>query len=187
MKVLGIDPGQKRLGFALVQHNAKNEIILGESGVVFHDNENNLAFNAYLNEGIANLCEQFPQILHRAKPDCIVAEIIPVGRLGSNTELNVAAVTVCKVIAWQWGIDWHDIAANSVKKQVTGDGRATKAKVKYCITERFPTLVKQNEDFKKQQKAEGKKAEGYPQDLYDAVAVGWSGLLTYGDKEEEEN
>ena len=116
MKVLGIDPGHKRLGFALTESNAKNEIALRESGVIYHENDNQLTFNAYLNEGIANLCEQFPQVLHRTKPDFIVAEIIPVGRLGSNTELNVAAITVCKVIAWQWGIDWFEIAANSVKK-----------------------------------------------------------------------
>jgi len=140
-----------------------------------------------LNEGIANLCEQFPQVLHRTKPDFIVAEIIPVGRLGSNTELNVAAITVCKVIAWQWGIDWFEVAANSVKKIVTGDGRATKAKVKHCVVEKFPELVEQNDTHKKQQKAEGKKAEGFPQDLYDAVAVSLSGLLTHGNKEEKED
>jgi len=186
MKLLGIDPGNKRMGLASL-HMTPGGIALGECEVIYHNNDNNLSFNVYLNEGIANLCEAFPWILHQTQPDVIVAEIIPVGRLGSNTELNVAAITVCKVIAWQWGIDWIDIAANTVKKTITGDGRATKAKIKHTVVKEFPSLVGRNEDIKKQQKMEGVKAEGFPQDLYDAVAVGWAGLLIHGDKKTKED
>lgn len=179
MKVLGIDPGQKRLGLASI--SIKNgEMRLDNCGVLHHERGETQKFNDYLNEGIFQICEVFPQMLHAVKPHFIMAEIVPTGRLGANTELNVAAITVCKVIAWQWGIDWYDIAANTVKKTVTGDGKATKAKIKKAVVERFPNIKIDINIFKQK---EGGQPEELPQDLYDAIAIAWAGLMIYDQQE----
>lgn len=173
--ILGIDPGNKRMGVAILNLKKDGIVSLNHAEVLFHENENNLKFNQYLNEGIYQLCDRFPLLLHTHRPDFIISEIIPVGRLGANTELNVAAITVCKTISWQWGLDWFDIAANTVKKIVTTDGRASKAKVKHEVVARFPHLETMNDELKKQQKLEGLSATGLAQDLYDAVAIAVAG------------
>jgi len=186
MVILGIDPGQVRLGVAEIKVYKNGKLNLGHTGVVYHPRSDKLKFNEYLNEGIYQLAESFPDILHIVRPDFIVAEIVPVGRLGSNTELNVAAITTCKTIAWQWGIDWFDISASKVKKLVTDDAKASKSLVKKTVIGQFPQLEENNAILKENQKKEGIKPEGFPQDLFDAVAIAWAGAIEYGTNKTEE-
>ena len=187
MKVLSIDPGNQRMGLASLNQDKDGVIHLGPCSLILNPKDESIPFNKYLNRGIAQICELFPLMLHKVQPDFITSETVPVGRLGSNTELVVASITVCKVIAWQWGVDWYDIDANTVKKQVTDDGRATKSKVKHAVIKQFPSVLKQNDEYKEQQKKEGLKPEGFPQDLYDAIAIGWAGLIKYGNQEQKED
>src|SRR5207237_1344801 len=82
-------------------------------------------YNRHLNNATQSLANVVPKLLHDFAPNQIAAELVPVGRLKSNTELVVAAITVVKVIAFQWGIPWRDFGANTIKKQVTDNGLAS--------------------------------------------------------------
>jgi Holliday junction resolvasome RuvABC endonuclease subunit len=179
VNVLGIDPGMTNLGWSSVIY--ENEVLsLGLSGLIANPRDTAVLFNEYLNHGIEQITEKFPVILSLVTPSFIAAETVPSGRLGSRTELVVAAITSCKVIAFQWGIPWYDIAANTVKKTVTGDGTATKARVRNAVIERFPEIGINHAAIKKDQKEAGEKPIGIIQDVFDAVGIAITGWEKYG-------
>jgi len=169
-----------RLGIGAVEIDDGN-LSLITYGMLVHPRNPALKFNAHLNEGIEQITIELPRLIDLTKPDIICGEIVPAGRLGSNSELVVAAITACKVIAFQFGIPWKDLAANTVKKQVTGDGLATKAAVRNAIIAEFPKVGERHAKLKKEQKAAGEPAKGLYEDVFDAVAIAACGAkLAYG-------
>ena len=177
-KVLGIDQGMERLGFGSLS-KVDSEIILGSYGVIANPRNAGDAFNIHLNRGIEQITNDFPRLISMAQPDFICAELVPPGRLGANTELVVAAITVCKVIAFQFGIEWHDLAANTVKKEFTGDAAASKAVIKRRVIELFPQLEDRHKALKKEQREAGLKSSGLPPDVFDAIAIAHVGASKY--------
>jgi Holliday junction resolvasome RuvABC endonuclease subunit len=189
MKVLGLDSGMTRLGFGLVKAEDDNLELLS-FGVIEHPRLGAAKFNAHLNAGIEQITDTFPKVVHSARPDVIYGETVPAGKLGSNDSLVIAAITTCKVIAHQFGIEWRDIAANTVKKELVGDGRATKAVVRNAILDLFPQVDLEHIKQKQEQKTRGEKASGLPQDVFDGIAIGVIGAKLYANndsaKKEEE-
>jgi len=183
VRVLSIDPGFTRLGWANLILE-KGELSLGLTGIIGHPRTDE-SFNEYLDDGIAEIAEEFPVILSITTPELIFFENVPPGKLGSRSELNIAASTACKVLAFQWGIPWIGIGANTVKKELTGDGTATKAVVRNTVMELFPVLNQQHKEVKLEQKKAKEKATGIPQDLFDAVAIGVVGLKLHGQAGDE--
>ena len=179
MRILSIDPGMKRLGYSTIEFTSSDDLSLISYGMI-HIPRTDEKFNPYLNLAIEKITNDFPRILDASEPAFIVSEIVPVGRLGSNSELVVAAITVCKTIAFQWGIEWRDIAANTSKVKVTGDGRASKAKIKNAVFGYFPELEARHKEIRTKEKTDGDKVVGIPQDQIDAIAIGIAGTIIYG-------
>lgn len=144
-------------------------------GMIAHPRDPNHKYNEHLNSGIRQIVDDLPKLIDLLSPHAICAETVPVGRLGSNTELVVAAITTAKVIAYQFGIEWHDFGANTIKKEVTGDGKATKTKVRNSVMAQFPQVADRHKEMKKEQKLAGEKVEGLPADVFDAVASAITG------------
>ena len=176
--MLGIDPGMKRLGLAIVERDSKGNIVLLTHGLI-HNPRDTLSYNDYLNESIHEIVVDFSRFLGLTTPDLIVAERVPPGKLRASSELVFCAVTTCKVIAYQWDIEWKDIAANTVKSIVAGEGNASKVKVRNAVINLFPKLGDHHKKMKEEQKQLGEKLIGLPQDVFDAVAVAYTGLLKY--------
>jgi Holliday junction resolvasome RuvABC endonuclease subunit len=175
-----------RLGIGAVEIKA-GRVSLVTHGVIRNPRDPELTFNHYLNTGIAQISNDFPRILDLVKPDLILSEYIPAGKLGSNDALVIAAVTTCKVIAHQWGIEWRDIAANSAKKQLTGNHKATKTLVRNTVFELFPLVEARHMAVKAEQKERGEKADGIPQDTFDAIGIAVVGAKLYGNNHDEDS
>lgn len=186
ISVLGIDPGMVRFGWGSVLLDADDKVELGLSGMIAHPRDTNAPFNEYLDEGIAQIAEQFPVILSIVQPTFIVAEQVPTGRLGSRSELVVAAITAAKVVAYQWGIPWHNMGANTIKKSIADDGTATKARVRNAVIELFPVLGERHKAAKVEQKAQGDKMDGIPQDVFDGIATAIAGAKQHGKNHREQ-
>lgn len=169
LKILGIDPGMQNLGLGLIELD-EDEIRLVNYGLIYHPRIEE-KFNDHLDAGINQLAVDFPKYLHLYQPAIIISEYVPAGKLGSNDSLVTAAITTCKVIAFQFGIDWYSIAASTVKKGLTGDHKASKAKVRNAIIDVFPEMGESHAQEKKEQKQSGLKMTGLPQDIFDAVAI----------------
>lgn len=102
MRILGIDPGLIRLGIGALEYKDE-EISLITYGLISNPRGPE-SYNDFLNAGIHQICGDFPRLLDIIQPHMIVAETVPPGRLGSNSDSVMAAITVCKVIAYQFGI-----------------------------------------------------------------------------------
>lgn len=178
MRILGIDPGFQRLGYGAVSVK-DDEIFLIAHGLIHNPRDTTTSFNDHLNAGILQITQDLPRLLDIVKPDVVCSEIVPPGRLSANSELVVAAVTTCKVIVFQFGIDWIDYGANTIKKTVTDDGKASKAKVKNTVIAQFPQIGERHKLLKQEQKAAGEKAVGLPQDVFDGTAVAMTGAILY--------
>lgn len=176
MKVLGLDPGMIRLGYSECYIAENGDPKLGLAGVITNTRGSE-TFNEYLNDGIRNIVDKFAYILSLTSPDIIVAELVPVGRLGSRSELVVAGITSCKVLAYQGGLPWKDVGANSYKKALTGNGNASKGQIKRKVQELFPNLKELDTQERARQKEAGEKRTGFPIDLWDAVAVSYWGII----------
>lgn len=183
MRILGIDPGLTRLGHGCIEIN-EDEMKLIAYGLISHPRDPLVTYNAHLNSGIKQIAQDLPRLIDMTRPDLICSELVPPGRLGQNTELVVAAISTCKIIAFQFGIEWMDIAANSVKKIVTGEGTASKAKIKNTVFQTFPTVKERHKQLQKEQKESGEKATGLPPDVMDAIAISMAGLEIYANNTE---
>jgi Holliday junction resolvasome RuvABC endonuclease subunit len=182
MIFLGIDPGMIRLGYGSVEK--KKALELNKFGMI-HTPRSDQKFYPFLNEGIEHITNEFPRVLMLTQPDVIYAETVPTGKLGSNSELVIASITVCKTIAFQWGIPFVDLAANTWKSKLCDDKAATKAKTRNTVFAHFPQMAEQHKALKKEQKESGDKAEGFPPDVTDAVAIAIVGSMVYEDNEAE--
>lgn len=184
MRVLGLDPGMQRLGFAGVTRSDADSIYeLITYGLISNPRSADSKFNEHLTKSIHQIADDLPRVIDIIRPDIIVSEYVPVGRLGSNTELVVAAITTCKVVAYQFGIPWHDVGANTVKVKFTADAKATKVRIRNEVFDRFPIVEERHIKIKKEQKQAGDKAEGLPFDVFDAIAIASVGLDIHGNQD----
>lgn len=178
ISILGVDPGMQRFGWSHVTLE-DGVISLGLCGLIESPRDTAIAYNDYLDEGIAQIAEQFPVVLSLVQPHVIYAEYVPPGRLGSRSELVVAAVSAAKTIAFQWGIEWRGIAASSWKKIAIDDSTATKARIRNQMLDSFPSLADRHQQQKEEQKAKGEKVIGIPQDVFDSLGIGIAGCKLY--------
>ena len=178
MVIAGIDGGMIRLGLAAVEINDSDlDLFLYE---LIETPRGEESYNQFLSNGITRITNIFPRFLDQTKPDLIVSETIPVGKLGSSDSQVVAAVTTCHVLAIQFGIPWRNIAANTAKKLFTDDGRANKTLVRNTALDMFPEVAEKHAQEKEVQKREGlKKRPGLAQDYFDAIAIAVAGSMQY--------
>lgn len=174
IRILGIDPGFQRLGLASLIKEG-DEITVFNYGLINHERDAAHTWNEHLNSGIHQIVNDFPRLLDISRPDYICAELVPPGRLGANSELVVAAITCCKVIAFQFGIPWKDYGANTIKKDFTGVDKANKTLVRNTVLKQFPAIGERHKLLKKEQKENGEKMVGLPQDVFDAISIAYVG------------
>ena len=144
MKVLALDPGALRMGWACVSHT-DNQYTLIASGVYGLERPEGEAFQLYRRRLIAHWCRHFPIWLEQLEPDQVVSEVIPAVGGGNfvaatQSELAKTVVTTCQVIAHFKDVPWGEWAANTVKKNLTGSGKATKVAVRNAVISVFPEL-----------------------------------------------
>lgn len=186
MRIIGVDPGMTRLGLGAVQVTG-DDIELITCGIIGHPRDPSLSFNDHLAAGIHQLADTFPRYIALVEPDAIAMELVPVGRLGSNDALVVAAATSCRLIAHQFGIPLLNVAASTVKKEIAGDATASKTKIRNTILDSFEKLNEEHTKLKKEQKEAGEKPVGFPQDIFDAIAIAIVGATIYGREKKGED
>ncbi|HEX2896611.1 MAG TPA: crossover junction endodeoxyribonuclease RuvC [candidate division Zixibacteria bacterium] len=107
-------------------------------------------------------------------PDVLVIEKNSFSGVKQNLPL-MKAIGSIKVIAESGSIKIIEFAPNTIKKSVTGDGRATKKQVAHVVCYHYPELRAFNDSKKLWQ-------ERYYQNMFDAVACGLTYLNFYDKK-----
>jgi len=144
-RILGLDVGAKRMGFAIV--DAQEHYSLVFSGVLGIEQRAGETFHDYRWRLIRYWVHIFPSLLCWF-PDIIASETMPIVNSGGpfgNTQrvLGLLSVTVCQTLAIQSKESpaWREIAANTVKKTMTNNAKATKVGVRNAVCEVFPELI----------------------------------------------
>jgi len=144
--VLGIDPGTRNCGYAIVKKE-KNRVILVEAGLI-KIRERELQYQ------IVELCEGLDMIFKNHKIDEVSIEDIFYA-FNPKTVLKLAqfrgalSLKVLQVFG-----NFHEYTPLQVKKSVTGNGKATKEQVSFMV-----------------KRILGIKKEIKPLDITDAIAI----------------
>jgi len=132
MLILGIDPGLKASGVAIIDHNYTvkfSETLYTEAGS--------------LGERLNVIYEGISKVLDAWNPDVVVIESTIYYR-NVKTALTLGAVRGTFLLAVaQRGIEVAEISPTKVKVSLTGQGRAKKKQVAYMVK----NLVKLNRDL----------------------------------------
>lgn len=175
--VVAIDPGAIRLGYAVIGREVddtftyyySNVAGLERNGEEFHRYKMNLI--NYWTTHVHYLTQHIPTYTqHDETWQCkcsFVSETQPPttgGNIaaGVQRELAKTALVVCQALLTNKGYYWNEIPASTVKKNLTGSGKATKAQVARAVFNVFPELKDRKEKF-------------LP-DETDAIAIGLVGL-----------
>lgn len=106
------------------------------------------------------------EIFRGFAPDQVVCETVPITGAANASGQRLKAlmvVVVAQVLCEQNGVEFVEVAANTVKKSLTGNGLATKPKIREAVIEVFPELA-----------ARRKEMIQIP-DISDAIAVALTG------------
>ena len=131
MRVLGIDPGINVTGYGVLERLG-SRIHLREGGIVRGKSKDTLPLR------IQEIYQNLAEIIARWKPDVVAVEEIYSHYERPKTAIIMGHVRgAMMLLAAQHGIPVHSYSATSVKKILTGSGRATKDQMQRAIQTEF--------------------------------------------------
>jgi crossover junction endodeoxyribonuclease RuvC len=126
-RVLGIDPGLNITGYAAVDVVGREPVIV-EAGTLRTNAQGDLA------ERIAQIHADLAEVLAELKPDLVAIEKLYAHYKHPRTSILMAhARGVILLAARQAGVAVRDLSATEVKKNLTGNGHASKQQVQRTI------------------------------------------------------
>ena len=164
MNIVAIDPAIAALGFAWLwtDPDDSRDVELREFGTF------ETTAKAPEGERLLAIRRWFEVFLEVRQPGVVVMERPAFhGQLANNSLPLGMACGVIKVVCAAAGVPVLDYAPNTIKKAVTGDGRAKKTLVRKAIKERFGGTLKGSDDG------------------FDAIATGLTHIKTLADAEQE--
>jgi crossover junction endodeoxyribonuclease RuvC len=122
-RVLGVDPGSRLCGYAIVEVDARGGCRYVECGVLDAPDEAPLA------QRLAEIARDLQHVIEEHRPGAVAVEDVFGGK-GVRSALALAhARGAVFAVAGMAGLPVHSYPPASVKKMVTGHGRAGKQQV----------------------------------------------------------
>lgn len=138
MRVIGIDPGLRRMGWGVVE---------GENGRLRHiANGTCLGQGDSLAERLLSLHSGLTEVLKTHSPDQAAVEQTFVNRDGAATLKLGQARGVALLVPAQFGLPVAEYAPNTVKKTVVGVGHAAKGQIDHMVRLTLPGAVPEGAD-----------------------------------------
>lgn len=140
MKVLGIDPGLNRTGYAILEYNGKGPVLM-EAGVLTTVETDTMGLRLRaLYAGLSEVITEF-------KPDTMVVENLYSHYKHPQTAVIMGhARGIAFLAAANLDIPINCYAATRIKKSITGNGRASKMQVQRSV-QSIMKLAKAPEPF----------------------------------------
>lgn len=146
-RILSIDPGAKRFGWAVVDfdidENVSYQPSYVSSGVMGVDRGDDETYVLFKNRLVSFFVKEFTTLLEEYEPDLVVFEWLPLVNVGGNLGQRVlafAAATTAQVLLVQKNIEYKEIAATSIKATICGTKRASKTQIRNAVLKIFPQL-----------------------------------------------
>lgn len=154
MRTLSVDPGFKRMGWALFEGNE-----LEEFGVsYFRERNSDESFFEYRNSGIVAHLNFFSSKTRLVNQ--FIVETQPPFNITVQRLLSTVALATLYMVCYDTKAAWNEVSASTVKKHITGNAKASKAKMRQAIVKLYPQ-VKTTQ-----------RITDIPFDLIDAIAIG---------------
>jgi crossover junction endodeoxyribonuclease RuvC len=133
MRVIGIDPGLRNMGWGVIDVQGSRISHLGNG--VCQSEGKDLALR------LLSLHEQLTDIVARFAPDTAAVENTFVNKDGAGTLKLGQARGIALLVPAQAGLDVGEYAPNKVKKTVVGVGHAAKEQVAHMVKLQLPGVV----------------------------------------------
>ncbi len=133
MRVIGIDPGLRHLGWGVIE--AEGSRLRHVANGTCDSGQGTLAAR------LLTLHEQLTDVLHRWHPEIAAVEQTFVNRDGAGTLKLGQARGIAMLVPAQFGLEIGEYAPNTVKKTVVGVGHAEKAQVDHMVRMQLPGVV----------------------------------------------
>lgn len=132
MKILGVDPGLSKCGWALLKiHNTKKYELFkyGEIKTVFPLEEKEF----FLSDRLRTIFLELEKILKKYKPDVICIESQFYSKISKNMINTYFATGIVYLLCGLYKIPLKEFSAKTIKLAVTGFGSASKFQIKKMI------------------------------------------------------
>ena len=130
MRVLGIDPGLRRLGWGVIEVEGSRISHIG-NGVCCSVGED-------LAARLLSLHEQLSAVVAEMRPDTAAVEQTFVNKDGAGTLKLGQARGIAMLVPAQAGLNVGEYAPNTVKKTVVGVGHADKRQIDHMVRLQLP-------------------------------------------------
>ena len=130
MRVLGIDPGLRRLGWGVIEVAGSRISHIG-NGVCSSEGKD-------LAARLLSLHEQLSDVVARMRPDTAAVEQTFVNKDGAGTLKLGQARGIAMLVPAQAGLSVGEYAPNTVKKTVVGVGHADKRQIDHMVRLQLP-------------------------------------------------
>ena len=134
MRIIGIDPGLRRMGWGVID-KAGNNLSFVACGVVKSDEKSDLATR------LVELYKGLDAVIHEYKPEEASVEITFVNKDAVATLKLGQARGIALVVPALHGLPVFEYEANKIKKAVTGAGHADKTQVQMMVKVLMPKAV----------------------------------------------
>jgi len=152
IRILAVDPGALRLGWAVLERKQDRTLEVIDSGVLGlargQMGAKNEEYQLYKLRLIDYFVKVVPPLFQKYLPTRFINETQPAVGGGNfiaatQSELAKTAVTIFQVFAYINSIPVTQIGSTTIKKAVGKNKSATKAKVRDGVIEVFPNLAKE--------------------------------------------
>ena len=130
MRVMGIDPGLRNLGWGVIE--ARGSRLSHVANGVCKTSSGDIATR------LLQLHQQLTDVLHAFQPDAAAVEQTFVNKDGAGTLKLGQARGVAVLVPAQFGLTVGEYAPNSVKKTVVGVGHADKRQIDHMVRMQLP-------------------------------------------------
>lgn len=139
-RILGLDPGAVRLGWAFV--DTGDPLKLFGSGYLETQKYEGEKHSDYLDRLLLGSYAWWMEFFSHPHclPNAIYCERLPVVLKSIQGTSARIAISATRLAAHHCEIPWNEIAASTVKKELTGVGEASKVRVRNAVIEVFPEL-----------------------------------------------
>lgn len=130
MRVLGIDPGLRRLGWGIIE--AEGSRLRHVANGVCESGTGELAVR------LLSIHRQLTEVLRQYAPDVAAVEQTFVNKDAAGTLKLGQARGIALLVPAQFGLEVGEYAPNSIKKTVVGVGHADKRQVDHMVKMQLP-------------------------------------------------
>lgn len=138
MRVLGIDPGLRNLGWGVIDVDGSR--LSHVANGTLH------SLGDALPARLLSLFQQLNKVLHQYAPQSAAVELTFVNKDGAGTLKLGQARGIALLAPAQYGIEVGEYAPNKVKKTVVGVGHASKEQIAHMVKMQLPGAVLDSPD-----------------------------------------